>query len=90
MEASSPLAAMQQPSMHSMWGSGHEPHGHSYMPAPAFFTSRTFGNFRKPGMKKSSSGPIDYFASNPAGVRGSSPTSSLAADLSQNFHIDKR
>ena len=36
-------------------------------------------------MKKPSS---DYFTLRP--VRGSSPTSSLAADLSQNFHIDKR
>ena len=30
----------------------------------------------------------DYFALKP--VRGSSPTASLAADLSQNFHIDMR
>lgn len=29
----------------------------------------------------------DYFSFNP--VRGSSPTASLAADLSQNFHIDQ-
>ncbi|KAI4202737.1 MAG: hypothetical protein LQ350_002403 [Teloschistes chrysophthalmus] len=36
-------------------------------------------------MKKS---PTDYFNSKP--VRGSSPTASLAADLSQNFHIDRR
>lgn len=36
-------------------------------------------------MKKSSS---DYFNMKP--VRGSSPTASLAADLSQNFHIDQR
>ncbi|KAI4116499.1 MAG: hypothetical protein LQ338_007705 [Usnochroma carphineum] len=32
-------------------------------------------------------GPIDYFNLKP--VRGSSPTASLAADLSQNFHIDQ-
>ncbi|KAL8784604.1 MAG: hypothetical protein Q9213_003859 [Squamulea squamosa] len=31
--------------------------------------------------------PIDYFSLKP--VRGSSPTASLAADLSQNFHIDQ-
>ena len=31
---------------------------------------------------------MDYFSLKP--VRGSSPTSSLAADLSQNFHIDQR
>lgn len=30
----------------------------------------------------------DYFSSK--AVRGSSPTASLAADLSQNFHIDQR
>jgi M-phase inducer tyrosine phosphatase len=30
----------------------------------------------------------DYFNMKP--VRGSSPTASLAADLSQNFHIDQR
>lgn len=30
----------------------------------------------------------DYFGLKP--VRGSSPTASLAADLSQNFHIDQR
>lgn len=33
-------------------------------------------------------GPPDYFKLKP--VRGSSPTASLAADLSQNFHIDRR
>jgi len=36
-------------------------------------------------MKKSGS---DYFNINP--LRTSSPTASLAADLSQNFHIDQR
>lgn len=30
----------------------------------------------------------DYFNMKP--VRGTSPTASLAADLSQNFHIDQR
>ncbi len=30
----------------------------------------------------------DYFGLKP--VRGSSPTTTLAADLSQNFHIDQR
>lgn len=42
-------------------------------------------NFKDLSMKKSSS---DYFNMKP--VRGSSPTASLAADLSQNFHIDQR
>ena len=44
-------------------------------------------------MKRSSkpdyySSKPDYFQIKP--VRGSSPTASLAADLSQNFHIDMR
>jgi M-phase inducer tyrosine phosphatase len=30
----------------------------------------------------------DYFQMNP--IQGSSPTSSLAVDLSQNFHIERR
>ena len=42
-------------------------------------------NFKELSMKKTSS---DYFTLRPA--RGSSPTSSLAADLSSNFHIDQR
>lgn len=46
-------------------------------------------NFRDLSMnqpiKKSNS---DYFSFKPA--RGSSPTQSLAVDLSQNFHIDQR
>lgn len=42
-------------------------------------------NFKELSMKKSSS---DYFNMKP--IRGSSPTASLAADLSQNFHIDHR
>jgi hypothetical protein len=37
-------------------------------------------------MKKPTSNP-DYFMQP---VRGSSPAASLAADLSQNFHIDMR
>ncbi|KXG51113.1 M-phase inducer phosphatase [Penicillium griseofulvum] len=41
-------------------------------------------NFKELSMKKSSS---DYFNMKP--IRGSSPTASLAADLSQNFHIDQ-
>lgn len=41
-------------------------------------------NFKDLSMKKSTS---DYFNMKPV---GSSPTASLAADLSQNFHIDRR
>ncbi|KAL9615239.1 MAG: hypothetical protein Q9167_000333 [Letrouitia subvulpina] len=42
-------------------------------------------NFKDLSMNKA---PTDYFSLKP--VRGSSPTASLAADLSQNFHIDRR
>ncbi|KAL8930770.1 MAG: hypothetical protein Q9208_000311 [Pyrenodesmia sp. 3 TL-2023] len=41
-------------------------------------------DFRDLSMNKA---PTDYFNLKP--VRGSSPTASLAADLSQNFHIDQ-
>lgn len=42
-------------------------------------------NFKDLSMAKA---PTDYLNLKP--VRGSSPTASLAADLSQNFHIDQR
>ncbi|PGH01647.1 M-phase inducer tyrosine phosphatase [Blastomyces parvus] len=84
MEHSSPLAAMQPPSMLF---------GHCFRAdAAASFTSfpavRNFGpnsfNFKELSKKK---GNPDYFSVKPVG--GSSPTASLAADLSQNFHIDQ-
>ncbi|GKZ53980.1 cell division cycle-protein [Aspergillus niger] len=84
MEHSSPLAAMQPPSV--MFG-------HCFRAdAPTSYTSfspmRGLGhknfNFKDLSMKK---GHGDYFNVKP--VRGSSPTASLAADLSQNFHIDQ-
>ncbi|KAI9824887.1 MAG: cell division cycle- protein [Thelocarpon impressellum] len=86
MERSSPLAAMQPSTcMAGPWafqsnvlGSRHPFSGAGSFGANSF-------NFRDLSMKKSSS---DYFTVKPA-VRGSSPTASLAADLSQNFHIDK-
>lgn len=82
MEHSSPLAAMQPPSVHF---------GHCFrseMPAcPSFPVMRKLGpdtfNFKDISMRKGNS---DYFNFKP----GSSPTTSLAADLSQNFHIDQR
>jgi hypothetical protein len=68
------------------------------MEGPAAFVARlhatttTFGpdafNFRDLAMKKRSTN-CDYF-NMPKPVRGSSPTASLAADLSQNMHIDQR
>lgn len=85
MEASSPLAAMQPPFM---------PRHHFGFctEAPPSYASRAikgFGqnsfNFKELSMKKPQT---DYFSMEP--IRGSSPTASLAADLSQNFHIDKR
>ncbi|PYH90359.1 cell cycle control protein tyrosine phosphatase Mih1 [Aspergillus ellipticus CBS 707.79] len=84
MEHSSPLAAMQPPSV--MFG-------HCFRAdAPTSYASfspmaglgRNSFNFKDLSMKK---GQGDYFNVKP--VRGSSPTASLAADLSQNFHIDQ-
>ncbi|KAF1984484.1 putative M-phase inducer phosphatase [Aulographum hederae CBS 113979] len=78
MEWSSPCAAMQPP----QWGLGRD------LPAAARPRQNLFGstnfNFRDMSMKRSQP---DYFS--PKHARGSSPTASLAADLSQNFHIDQ-
>lgn len=81
MEHSSPLAAMQPPSV--LFGHCFRPEPTSY-PSLSGFGQNSF-NFKDLSMKKSSS---DYFNMKP--IRGSSPTASLAADLSQNFHIDQR
>jgi M-phase inducer tyrosine phosphatase len=87
MEASSPLAAMQAPSFMPAWGRNdmYTSHPHAHLS-----TGNTFGpgafDFRDLSMKRSNK--PDYFQMKP--VRGSSPTASLAADLSQNFHIDMR
>ncbi|TVY16455.1 M-phase inducer phosphatase [Lachnellula arida] len=86
MEASSPLAAMQPSSFMHGWGRNDmytsNPHGHGHLAAPSFGPGAF--NFRDLSMRKPSKS--DYFTIKP--VRGSSPTTSLAADLSQNFHID--
>lgn len=82
METSSPLAALQSSKHH--WNHTRN--------APEFDNgflrpcrpARDF-NFKEMSMRKSNS---DYFSFKPA--RGSSPTQSLAVDLSQNFHIDRR
>jgi M-phase inducer tyrosine phosphatase len=84
MEHSSPLAAMQPPSV--MFGHcfrSEAPTSYS-LGSMSGFGGNPF-NFKELSMKKSSS---DYFNMKP--IRGSSPTASLAADLSQNFHIDQR
>ncbi|KAL9026531.1 MAG: hypothetical protein Q9196_004816 [Gyalolechia fulgens] len=88
MEHSSPLAAMQPPSLPmGQWGCRNERQdafpnlgqcGGRFNFGPSTF------DFRDLSMKKA---PTDYFSLKP--VRGSSPTASLAADLSQNFHIDQ-
>ncbi|KAK2740291.1 cell division cycle- protein [Myotisia sp. PD_48] len=84
MEQSSPLAAMQPPSLHF---------GHCFQPDSrasfgAFPSVKRFGpdsfNFKDLAMKGMSP---DYFNIKP--IHGPSPTVSLAADLSQNFHIDQ-
>ncbi|KAL8699440.1 MAG: hypothetical protein Q9201_006005 [Fulgogasparrea decipioides] len=80
---------MQPPSLPiGQWGCRNETHdgfpdlgrqcGRQFTFGPSSF------NFRDLSMKKA---PTDYFNLKP--VRGSSPTASLAADLSQNFHIDQ-
>lgn len=89
METSSPLAAMQH---------AHNLHCSYQIEGPAAFVARlhstsTFGpdsfNFRDLAMKRSTATGLDYF-NMPKPLRGSSPTASLAADLSQNMHIDQR
>ncbi|KAJ5815377.1 hypothetical protein N7474_007154 [Penicillium riverlandense] len=81
MEHSSPLAAMQPPSV--MFGHCFRTDSPTSYPSLGGFGANSF-NFKDLSMKKS--GP-DYFNMKP--IRGSSPTASLAADLSQNFHIDQ-
>lgn len=89
MQRSSPLAAMHPPAL---------PFGHfgcrgeaqSYRDCGGQYGSRlgfnpSSFNFKDLSMEKA---PTDYFNLKP--VRGSSPTASLAADLSSNFHIDQR
>ena len=83
MEHSSPLAAMQPPSVLFGHCFRAEPSYSSCAPRSALGPSPF--NFKDLSMKK---GHGDYLNMKP--VRGSSPTASLAADLSQNFHIDQR
>ncbi|KAJ5432299.1 M-phase inducer phosphatase [Penicillium daleae] len=79
MEHSSPLAAMQPPSM--LFGHCFRADAPTSYPSLSGFGTNSF-NFKDLSMKKS--GP-DYFNVKPI----PSPTASLAADLSQNFHIDQ-
>ncbi|KAF3387473.1 M-phase inducer phosphatase [Penicillium rolfsii] len=79
MEHSSPLAAMQPPAM--FFGHCFRADAATSYPSLSGFGTNSF-NFKDLSMKKS--GP-DYFNVKPI----PSPTASLAADLSQNFHIDQ-
>lgn len=86
MEHSSPLAAMQPPSV--LFGHcfrSDAPTSYPSFGSMAALSPNRF-NFKDLSMKRSHG--ADYFNVKP--VRGSSPTASLAADLSQNFHIDQR
>ncbi|KAL1311535.1 hypothetical protein AAFC00_001655 [Neodothiora populina] len=65
------------------WGNRRDLPASRSMYGSQTFSSNSF-NFKELSMRKSSS---DYFTLKPA--RGCSPTSSLAADLSSNFHIDQ-
>lgn len=86
MERSSPLAAMQAQSVpFGQWGF----HLDGPTSNPRFGRGMGCGsssfNFKDLSMAQPRT---DFFSLKP--IRGSSPTASLAADLSQNFHIDQR
>jgi len=87
MERSSPLAAMQPPALpFGNWGCrGEAQSSYSEYNGGRLNLGPSTFNFKDLSMARS---PTDYFSLKP--VRGSSPTASLAADLSQNFHIDRR
>ncbi|KAF2688078.1 Rhodanese-like protein [Lentithecium fluviatile CBS 122367] len=81
MEMSSPLAAMHPPQLPGPWG-----YRRDLPPSKPLFGAHYQGpknfNFRDLSMKKPS---VDYFNL----PRGSSPTASLAADMSSNLHMDQ-
>ena len=85
MEHSSPLAAMQPPSvlLGHCFRSDAPSSYHGFSPLSGLGGGGF--NFKDLSMKRSQG---DYFGTK--SFRGSSPTASLAADLSQNFHIDQR
>jgi len=86
MEASSPLAAMQPPTFMSRCGFGQDALSYASFARRNNLVVDNF-NFKDLSMRRRPQ--PDYF-SMPPPVRGSSPTASLAADLSQNMNIDKR
>ena len=79
MEHSSPLAAMQPPSLIFR----HYPYS-SFDPLRLGPNSFNFKDLSAKHLQQP-----DYFSSKPV-IPASSPSASLAADLSQNFHIDQR
>ncbi|KAI1852272.1 hypothetical protein JX265_006321 [Neoarthrinium moseri] len=81
MDASSPLAAMH-PAPAPAWGSSHD----IYRPHAHLGSGQSFGSGTLNIREQLQRSRPDYF--NLKSVRGSSPTASLAADLSQNFRID--
>lgn len=87
MEYSSPLAAMR-PQPPPSWNRRDMP-----MPRSMYGNFSTYGpssfDFRNMSMQPPQPKPVqrDYFTLRP--TRGSSPTSSLTADLDANFHIDQ-
>ncbi|KAL9057765.1 MAG: hypothetical protein Q9162_002106 [Coniocarpon cinnabarinum] len=81
METSSPLASLQ-PNHPGHFGQRCREFN-AHLALPQHYEHHEF-NFKDMSMLKSKS---DYFSYNP--MRGSSPTTSLAADLSQNFHIEQ-
>ncbi|KAK8088179.1 hypothetical protein PG997_003140 [Apiospora hydei] len=81
MDASSPLAAMH-PAPPPTWGQSHDIYrSHSH-----YSNSNPFGSGTLNIRDHLQRSKPDYFSLK--SVRGSSPTASLAADLSQNFRID--
>ncbi|EFE41167.1 hypothetical protein TRV_04116 [Trichophyton verrucosum HKI 0517] len=87
MEQSSPLAAMHPPSVHFGHCFRAEPaSSFTQFPAPVPSFGPDSFNFRDLSMKRARA---DYFTAVKPASRPS-PTVSLAADLSQNFHIDQR
>jgi hypothetical protein len=81
MEGSSPLASMRAGPFQATYGSQADSlvFGSGAMLAPPNF------NFKDLSMKKA---PSNYFNAKP--MTGSSPGTTLAADLSQNWHIGQR
>jgi M-phase inducer tyrosine phosphatase len=83
---SSPLAAMAPPPCKPNWMFGKE----GDIPRSRASETGSFGRSTKLGFGDGSGSSQDYFTLKNAPIRGSSPTASLAADLSQNFFIEQR